>query len=86
MKRAWWRRVGILTLGWILILLGIVGLALPVLQGVLLILLGLLVLSRESHWAGRQLARLRRRFPRADARLHEYRERLVRRFPFFGRR
>ena len=50
MKRAALRRIGILTAGWLLVLLGIAGLALPFLQGILLILLGLLVLSRESRW------------------------------------
>lgn len=85
MKRAALRRIGILTAGWLLVLLGIAGLALPFLQGILLILLGLLVLSRESRWAQRQVDRIRRRFPQADARLHRAHERLVKRFPFLDR-
>lgn len=42
------RRITTLILGWILILLGVVGLFLPVLQGLLFIALGVYVLSRES--------------------------------------
>jgi len=80
------RRIAVLTLGWLLVALGVAGLALPFLQGVLLILLGLLVLSRESEWAHRQSERLRRRFPRADATLHRAVERLAERFPFLRRK
>ena len=55
-----------------------VGLALPFLQGVLLILLGLYVLSRESAWARRRLHDLRARHPRVDATLRRWRSRLDR--------
>jgi hypothetical protein len=85
MVRSAARRIAVLVLGWVLVLLGIAGLALPFLQGILLILLGLLVLSRESAWARRQTERLRRRFPNADARLHRARERLARWLPFLRR-
>ena len=67
-----------LALGWALIGLGVVGLFLPILQGVLFILLGLYVLSRESRIARHWFERLRARFPRADARLQEWRERWFR--------
>ena len=42
------KRVFIYILGWGFILLGIVGLFLPVLQGILFLLIGLLILSKES--------------------------------------
>jgi hypothetical protein len=61
----------LLSLGWALIGLGIVGLFLPVLQGMLFLLAGLAVLSRESATARRLFRRMRRRYPKADARLHE---------------
>ena len=57
------KRVAVLTLGWLFILLGIVGLVLPVLQGILFLLIGLALLSTESEIARRLLERLRARFP-----------------------
>ncbi len=63
------KRWAILALGTVLVLLGILGLFLPVLQGILLLLLGLLVLSYEWAPAKRQLDRLRARFPAASARI-----------------
>ncbi len=53
------RRIAILALGWGFILLGIVGLVLPVLQGFLFLLIGLALLSSESKTARRILERLR---------------------------
>ncbi|MFV2071467.1 MAG: PGPGW domain-containing protein [Thermoanaerobaculales bacterium] len=72
------RRIAVLTLGWALIALGVVGLFLPVLQGVLFIFLGLYLLSRESAAARRLLDKLRARYPSVDARLHSWRERFRR--------
>ncbi len=63
------KRWAILGLGTVLILLGILGLFLPVLQGILLLLLGLLVLSYEWAPAKRQLDRLRGRYPAASERI-----------------
>lgn len=58
------KRMLVLIAGWAFILLGIVGLFLPVLQGVLFLLIGLIILSSEYVWAHRLLARLRERFPK----------------------
>ncbi len=66
------RRVVVLAIGWLLIAFGVVGLFLPILQGVLFILLGLAVLSRESEIARRWLQRGRQRYPAADAKLKEW--------------
>jgi len=63
------RRILTFALGWTLIVLGIFGLFLPFLQGILLILIGFYVLSRESRWARRHLEDLRARHPWADAKL-----------------
>jgi len=65
-------RILVLVLGWALILLGIVGLFVPILQGILFILLGLWVLSRESRWAQRCLHKMRLRFPATDRRMREW--------------
>jgi uncharacterized protein len=58
------KRVLVLTVGWGFLLLGIVGLFLPILQGVLFILIGLIILSSEYVWAHHLLAKLRERFPK----------------------
>ncbi len=61
--RAAAKRLGVLLLGWAFILLGIAGLFLPVLQGILFLLIGLIILSSEYVWAHKLLQRLRSRFP-----------------------
>ena len=66
------KRIVVLVIGWLLIALGVVGLFLPVLQGVLFILLGLWVLSTESETAHRWLENARKRHPAADARLKQW--------------
>ena len=58
------KRFLILALGWAFIFLGILGLFLPILQGILFLLIGFILLSRESEWARRQLDRLKTRYPR----------------------
>ena len=63
------KRIALLTLGWVLIILGVAGRFLPFLQGILFILAGLWVLSRESEWAHRLFVRLGERFPRTHARV-----------------
>ena len=57
------RRFLILGFGWSFIVLGVLGLFLPVLQGILFLLIGFILLSRESEWAQRQLDKLRTRYP-----------------------
>ena len=49
-KRIAWRVLR-LTAGWSLIVIGVIGLFLPVLQGILFLASGLAVLSTESRWA-----------------------------------
>jgi uncharacterized membrane protein YbaN (DUF454 family) len=74
------KRVVVLAVGWLLIAFGVVGLFLPVLQGVLFIMLGLLVLSRESETAHRWLQNGRKRYPHVDAKLKEWGDFWRRRF------
>ena len=52
-----------MLLGWGFILLGIAGLFLPILQGILFLVIGLIILSTEYVWAHRLLQKLRTRFP-----------------------
>lgn len=58
------KRYLVLALGWVFIFLGILGLFLPILQGILFLTIGLILLSRESEWAARKLAQLKARYPR----------------------
>jgi uncharacterized protein YqgC (DUF456 family) len=59
------RKVGFAVSGWIIISLGIAGLALPFVPGLVLIVVGLVILSSQYVWAQRTLALLRRKFPKA---------------------
>ena len=62
------KKMAVLLVGWAFILLGVIGLFLPVLQGVLFLLIGLFILSSEYVWAHQLLLKLRRRYPTLDAR------------------
>ncbi len=61
------KKILIQVTGWIFIVLGIVGLFLPILQGVLFLLVGLMILSSEYAWAHHLLTRLRERFPKISS-------------------
>jgi uncharacterized protein len=65
------KKVLVLLVGWAFIALGVVGLFLPVLQGVLFLLIGLFILSSEYVWAHRLLQKIKTRFPKLAARLEE---------------
>jgi uncharacterized membrane protein YbaN (DUF454 family) len=72
--------------GWLFVLLGIAGLFLPILQGILFILIGLLILSSEYVWANRLLERVTQRFPTlaqqarsASQRVHQWLHRCLHR-------
>jgi uncharacterized protein len=55
-----------LALGYAFLGLGVLGLFLPILQGVVFIVVGLLILAPHSAWAGSTLDWVKRRHPRAD--------------------
>ncbi|PYV56714.1 MAG: hypothetical protein DMG91_08680 [Acidobacteria bacterium] len=61
------KRFLLILTGWAFVALGIVGLFLPVLQGILFLLIGLVILSAEYTWAQRLLQKLRDRFPKIGA-------------------
>jgi uncharacterized protein len=58
------KRILVLIVGWGFILLGIVGLFLPLLQGVLFVFVGLVILSSQYPRARLVLRKLRARFPK----------------------
>lgn len=57
-------RLSKIVLGWVFLVLGVLGLFLPILQGVLFLAIGLAILATEQVWAHRLLTWLRVRFPR----------------------
>ena len=63
-KRSPLARFAILAAGWFFIVLGILGLFLPILQGILFLAIGAYMLSLESPWARRVIEKMRRRYPR----------------------
>jgi uncharacterized protein len=70
------------TLGYVFLMLGVFGMFLPVLQGFLFLLIGLIILARHAPWAERLLNRLRAKSPRldraitkAEAKVHQWHER-----------
>ena len=66
MGRFW--RAARIAGGFVLLVLGVVGLFLPVLQGTAMIVAGLLLLAPEFPWARRLLLWAKRRFRRARER------------------
>ena len=70
------------ALGYFFLVLGVLGMFLPILQGFLFLFVGLIILARHAPWAERLLGYLRtksRRLDRAiikaEAKTHEWRER-----------
>ncbi|HLG13154.1 MAG TPA: PGPGW domain-containing protein [Blastocatellia bacterium] len=65
------KRLVVWWLGWAFILFGILGLFLPILQGILFLLVGLYLLSTQSPWAARLLSKIKDRFPRLHKKFEE---------------
>ncbi len=63
------KKIGLLIIGWLFIGLGIIGLFLPILQGVLFILIGLAILSSRSETIKRFLEHLEERYPQHHERV-----------------
>ncbi|OGP72298.1 MAG: hypothetical protein A2W09_02005 [Deltaproteobacteria bacterium RBG_16_50_11] len=57
------KEIGFWIIGWLLIGLGILGLFLPILQGVLFIMIGLAILSSRSKMVKRFLEHVEKRYP-----------------------
>ena len=57
--------------GYGFLVLGVVGLVLPFLQGILFILIGLIILAKHAGWAQRLLHRVRNYHPEAGRRIRE---------------
>jgi uncharacterized membrane protein YbaN (DUF454 family) len=70
------KKLGLLIIGWFFIVLGILGLFLPFLQGILFILIGLTILSSRSETIRRFLRHLEERYPQHHKRVEIWRERI----------
>ena len=75
------KRVMLLILGWSFMVLGVAGLFLPVLQGILFLMIGLVILSTEYKWARRWVNSLFRKYPEAHRRMHKMLGRFARVIP-----
>lgn len=69
-------RIGLLILGWVVIVLGLAGLLLPGLQGILLLILGAAILSVASDAFHRWLENLLEHHPKMLRRLNSFRDKL----------
>ena len=69
-------RLFLYFLGWLLLLVGLLGLALPGIQGILTIILGAALLSLASEATHRRLRSVLRRWPAADRQMERFRRRL----------
>lgn len=80
------------TIGYGFLVLGVLGMFLPVLQGFLFLFIGLIILARHAAWAKRLLEGLRARHPRfdqmiggAETKAHEWSETAEARWRFWRR-
>ena len=76
----WSKKILILLFGWLFIVLGIVGLFLPILQGILFIVIGLMILSKESTVAKGIVFHFKKRYPKPFEIARNARNRLVEKF------
>jgi len=70
------KRIGILIIGWIFIVMGILGLFLPILQGILFIMIGLAILSSRSEWVKRFLKQFEKRYPHQHKRVEIWKNKI----------
>ena len=66
------KRLAFIVAGWVLLMLGVVGLFLPILPGVLLMVVALAILSIEYAWARRWMSTLLHHFPAAEKKLQVF--------------
>jgi uncharacterized protein len=59
------KSIALQVTGYVFLVLGVLGLFLPFLQGILFILIGLLILAKHAAWAHNLLQRFRDQHPRA---------------------
>ncbi|HEY6967742.1 MAG TPA: PGPGW domain-containing protein [Candidatus Angelobacter sp.] len=72
------KAVIVVVTGWLLIVAGVAGLVLPIIPGTILVVVGVMLLSRHNSRARRLLAASRKRYPQVWRSIHSYRSRLKR--------
>ncbi|OGQ06437.1 MAG: hypothetical protein A2026_05585 [Deltaproteobacteria bacterium RBG_19FT_COMBO_46_12] len=70
------KKIGLLIVGWLFIVLGVLGLFLPFLQGILFILIGLAILSSRSQIIKRFLKHLEQHYPHHHERIEHWRRKI----------
>ncbi len=70
------KKIGLLIIGWLFIGLGVIGLFLPILQGVLFILIGLAILSSRSETIKRFLKHVEERYPEHHERVEVWKAKI----------
>lgn len=68
------KHILVLAAGWLFIILGIVGLFLPFLQGILFLFIGLYLLSHEYDWARTFFNKIKVRYPRIFEKFNEIKD------------
>jgi len=76
--------MGMLIAGWSFLVLGVIGLFLPILQGVLFIMVGLALLSSRSQTIRRLTTYLERRYPEHHRKVEILKKRIARWLGFGG--
>jgi uncharacterized membrane protein YbaN (DUF454 family) len=74
------KKIGILIIGWFFLVLGILGLFLPILQGILFIMIGLAILSSRSASVRLFLRRFEKRYPHLHERMTIWRSKITKWF------
>jgi len=70
------KQIGIVIIGWAFLVLGILGLFLPVLQGILFIMIGFAILSSRSEMIKRFLKHLEERHPHYHEHVEKWRKKI----------
>lgn len=74
------KKILTLVAGWFFIVLGVIGLFLPFLQGILFIMIGLAILSSRSERVRRLVKHIEARFPRQHEAMEAWKKRVMDRF------
>ncbi len=83
------KRYIVISLGWLFLVLGFLGLFLPILQGILFLIIGLLLLSTEYEWAQRLVEKITVKYPRIGGVLRKargYVDRLIAKIENLGKK
>ena len=71
------KELGMVIVGWFFVVLGIIGLFLPFLQGILFIIIGLSILSSRSELVKRFLKHLEERYPQHHKKVEIWKEKVT---------